>query len=371
MSADHVRAVNQPFLQVAVGRNFVRGDAFEFVLKFLCPGGIDAENFRRRNRISEKVANELLVVGDAVFHRSPFVRPALRGNERSRGHTFELLNVGFGIGGVKAFSVFAEFLEVVFPEVAGFLHHGISLLLEEFFVVRKLIMFPHMKRVPGVNRYVPHGPAAPSPRILRNARCPAAMVFAEFFFRHYARCGGGFRNVVQKRFVALGKVGDFRRPVGFLNVDVVVIIARPRRVDFVVPQPLKIRGKRVFGGRHQQVATELEEIFFEVRIVFRFRIIFDALRSRERRRFFVGRAEVDFASVKELSVGGDVFFPEHFRRDFLCGGNRSRGGFYGIGAFPIFLFAHQVVGVHRDENDEAVRVFNGNFREFCRIEMRA
>ena len=246
VSADHVRAVNHPFLQVAVFGNFIRSDAGEFFSELFCPGGIYAENVCSGDGVSEKVANELLVVGDPVFRGTPFVRPAVRRDERSRGHAFELVEVDAGFSGVEAFSVFAEFFEMVFPKVAGFLHHRIGLFFQKFLIVGKLIVLPHVEGIPRVNRNIPHGPSAPAPGILRNAGGPAAMIFAELFFRHCARCGSGLGDVVQKRHVAFRKIGNFGGPVGFLNIDIVVVVACPGRVDFVVPKPLKIGGKRIF-----------------------------------------------------------------------------------------------------------------------------
>ncbi|OQC05012.1 MAG: hypothetical protein BWX80_02239 [Candidatus Hydrogenedentes bacterium ADurb.Bin101] len=89
---------------------------------------------------------------------------------------------------------------------------------------------------------------------------------------HCGRLPAGFAQGIdklQEGFVAFMQVGDLRRPVVHLVIDVMVIVGIPRRLDMVAPDALQVGGQRARSRTGQeQVATELEIQGHERRIFF-------------------------------------------------------------------------------------------------------
>ena len=68
------------------------------------------------------------------------------------------------------------------------------------------------------------------------------------------------RIEIEERGVALGQVGDLRRPVVHLRVDVDRVVRAPRRPDHVVPDALEISRDGVrLRASDEQIAPVLEE----------------------------------------------------------------------------------------------------------------
>ena len=109
----------------------------------------------------------------------------------------------------------------------------------------------------------------------------------------------------------LRKIGDFRRPVVHLQVDVGVEVGVPGRLEVLVPDALKIGRKRGRPARraHEQVAAVLEVEGRQARV---------PAAGLDPREPFVGRqtrglrraAEVEGDAVVEGPVLGDVAVPE-------------------------------------------------------------
>ena len=139
-------------------------------------------------------------------------------------------------------------LQMVFPEMADLLHQGIGLFFQILPVPGEGIMFPYVQGIPGIARNVP-GPSVAAEDVLGGAHRPAAHRLSVLGIELFIGLGGvpaagshGF-HVINQRLVAFRKVGGFRAPVGHLDIDVVVIVAGPRRLHILVPKTLEVGGK--------------------------------------------------------------------------------------------------------------------------------
>ncbi len=107
--------------------------------------------------------------------------------------------------------------------------------------------------------------------------------------------------------VALGEVGDFRAPVAHLEVDVVVVVARPGGVDVLVPDALEIeREVARTRSRDEHVAAILVDGRFELRIHGIFAIGVETGVRREGGRLGIRAAKIDAETLEERSMVGDV-----------------------------------------------------------------
>ena len=250
--------------------------------------------------------------------------------------------------------------------MADLLHQGISLFFQILPVSGEGIMLPYVQGIPGIARNVP-GPPVAAEDVLGSAHRPAAHRLAVLGIEFFIGLGGvpaagshGF-HVINQRLVAFGKIGGFRAPVGHLDIDVVVIVAGPRRTHVFVPKALEVCGKGSGpGAGKQQIAAELEHGLLQVgigRLIF---VGFQAFRNGKFGHFRLSLAEVHFHAVKHGLVLGDVRL---FQRGII-----RRGGFGRITVqllgrglpLPVFLVVHQVVRLHGDDNRAGIRVFHGN-----------
>ena len=209
-----------------------------------------AQRIGRVDGVGEEVPHDLLVIRHAVLGGAVLGRPA---------HGHHQTAVGQG-------------LQLVFPELADLLEHGVGHVPQVFLVAAEGVVLPQVLAVPGAAGLVPL-PAHAAHDVVGGADRPAADLAAG----RAELLGRGRRlhprfplahDQPEERRVALGEVGRLRGPVVHLDVDVGVVVAVPRRLVAVVPQPLEI-GRQPTGPRagDEQVAAVLEEEVLEARVV--------------------------------------------------------------------------------------------------------
>lgn len=94
--------------------------------------------------------------------------------------------------------------------------------------------------------------------------------------------GGHCLHIIDQGLMAFGKIGGFRPPIRHLDVDVVMVVAGPRRFDIIIPQPLQVGRERAGPGTgQQQIAAELEHGFLQIGVCRIFLIGLQTLRRRQ------------------------------------------------------------------------------------------
>ena len=347
VSAHHLRTVLAPLLQIAVRRDPRHVETLLHVGDLLRPVLVHAKDRGRLHRVLEKLPDQLLVMRDAVLDGAPLVRPALRRDELA----------------------VRRLLEHRLPERADLLERGIADRREIRAVLRVLVMVPEMQRVPRVDGRIPLHPAAAAPGILRDARRPALLVRTEVLHRHVVKRFLHRTDEVKERQVAFGEVRDLRAPIAHLEVDVVVVVARPGRMDLVVPDALQVK-RQVPGtrSRDEHVASVLVHERLKLRIRQRLAVLRKPLVRRQFRGLGIRLAEVKGHPPVERAVVRDMRRAELLERLGSRAGDRLLIALRGILALPVRLEVLLVIRSERKERVEARRARHLEIRDTLGIE---
>src|SRR5262249_6606642 len=135
--------------------------------------------------------------------------------------------------------------QMVLPEFGDLFENGISGLAQKVLVASEGVMFPIMLRVPGGAGRIPFEATGAEDVVfgLHGPSADAGVVLASGFRADRAQA----IDVIEEWDRALGEVGDLRRPVVHLDIDVGVVVAAPWRIVGVVPKALQI-GRETAGA---------------------------------------------------------------------------------------------------------------------------
>jgi len=169
--------------------------------------------------------------------------------------------LGGGGGGGHQPSVVRFFHQHVEEELCRSFQNGVDL-LQVCRIAVVVEVFPEVGAEPGPSGVgSPPGGVFPgsreSPHVGHHVRHPAPGI---------VKGGGGLSSRLHQSFgefnegsVQFGQVGDFRRPVVHLDVDIEVVISVPGGVDGVGPEPLEVGGQQPrMGAADEQVPPVLE-----------------------------------------------------------------------------------------------------------------
>ena len=257
MAVRWIAAANvvEPLLHLSVAAYLQRGQTLDVFLKTLAQALVNTQNLGRLYACGVNVVYDGTV--DGGHHGHTHVLAVLRYVSVFRRNAW----AGDQITGARVFN------HVVDEELGGLLQQGISGLGEPLLVLCIQIVAPQVGCYPRSACDVESPAGAPSrrrvaPGVAHGVGHPSAA--AVNLARGLGTFVGQEGDIIEQRNMALGQVHTVGRPVVLRNVDVKMVIARPRHVAraVVVPYSLKVGAeRRAVGSRRgdEHVAAILEE----------------------------------------------------------------------------------------------------------------
>ncbi|MCY1228948.1 hypothetical protein D9M72_412970 [compost metagenome] len=220
-----------------------------------------------------------------------------------------------------------------------------------------------MLRIPGAGDDIPV-PRGAAEDVLAGARRPPRCAGAERGARGDAQRCRLRLHVGHQRLVRVAEVGGLGAPVVHLNVDVVVIVAGPRGVVAVVPQPLQV-GRQPTRARRagEQVAAVVEHDLLEPRIghggLERLQAQVGRQRTQRRRGLGApGRLHAHHARREIVRVPGH----QRLQAAGRGGGHALADGGHRVTAgAPAGVVRRRVVGARIEHQQQAVAVGEAQF----------
>ena len=256
-------ALNKPFAQLAIGIEHEWRQAFDVAFQLLAEVVINAKDAARLDASIVDVIDNGAV--NSRHHRQRIVVTI---------NCAEAI-LGRYAGTAQQPTCLRVFNHVVHEKEGCLFQQRIGNVLQVFLVERVLIMCPEMRHHPSTCGDI-HGPTDGvswcriAPNVVDSVSYPAPATihlpsgFASILYQH--------SHEAEERRVAFSQIGDITAPIVLLDVDVKMIVTRPRHIagQVIVPNALQIGGQgRVLAARcYLHVTAILEEKRIESRTCF-------------------------------------------------------------------------------------------------------